>query len=133
MQFTDKTILLRSRIIGDIVHKIMPRPNSGYDEVDQLSFNFIFISSQSYNGNQIKTIISEAQNIVQILDHDYPTTRMLDEEILIFFELLAAYNWLSSSVLGKILRHDYLDCIDNFRTKAQKFLEKSYMVSHIHR
>ena len=67
------------------------------------------------------------------MDNDFPTVRILDEEILIFFELLSAYNWLSSSVLGKILRHDYVDCIANFGKKAKKFLEKSYMVSHIHR
>ena len=92
--------------------KIMPRRNQGYNE--------------SYTGNQLKLIAAEAQNVLDILDEDYPTVRLLDPEILIFFELVNAMNWLSHSVLGKILRYDYLQSIENFKMKAIEFFKISY-------
>ena len=98
--------------------KIMPRRNQGYNE--------------SYTGNQLKLIAAEAQNVLDILDEDYPTVRLLDPEILIFFELVNAMNWLSHSVLGKILRYDYLQSIENFKMKAIEFFKISSMTGHIH-
>ena len=98
--------------------KIMPRRNHGYDE--------------SYTGPQLKTISAEAQNVVSILDEEFPTVRLLDPEILIFFELAAAMNWISHSVLGKILRYDYLQSIEHFKMKAMQFFKISSMTGHIH-
>ena len=83
-------------------------------------------------GNQVKMVCAEAENIVRILDIEYPTVRLLDQSILDFFELLMAFNWLSHSCLGKILRFDYLESIDNYREKSHRFLLHSGLTGHIH-
>ena len=77
-------------------------------------------------------VCAEAENIVRILDSEYPSVRLLDQSILDFFELLMAYNWLSHSCLSKILRFDYVQSIENFREKCLKFLAHTGLTGHIH-